>query len=151
LPTHGASVLPSVTVDSYNLEVEDEDGFIGDKVSKGAFWEFVNKWRAALQDLGEDPFGGKPSEKLGKRKLADLLADGDAGAAVLVHSAIEDFAQQLTKVIRRYLRLKDWRGTECIVIGGGFRASRIWRTRCSARGAAAPRGGIGCRLGDDQE
>ena len=74
---------------------------------------------------GEDPFGGKPSEKLSKRKLADLLAEGDADAAVLVHSAIEDFAQQLTKVIRRYLRLKDWRGTECIVIGGGFRASRI--------------------------
>jgi hypothetical protein len=37
LPTHGASILPSVTIDSYNIEVRDEDGFIGDKASKGAF------------------------------------------------------------------------------------------------------------------
>ena len=37
LPTHGASILPSVTVDSYNIEVRDEGGFIGDKASKGAF------------------------------------------------------------------------------------------------------------------
>ena len=125
LPSHGASVLPSVTIDSYNLEVEDEDGFIGDKASKGAFWECVDKWRKTLGEMGEDPFGGKPSEKVGKRKLADFLVDGDADAAALVHSAVEDFAQQLTKVIRRYLRLKDWRDTECIAVGGGFRKSRI--------------------------
>ena len=25
LPTHGAAVLPSVEVDSYNLEIKDED------------------------------------------------------------------------------------------------------------------------------
>ena len=37
LPTHGAAVLPSVRVDSYNVEVQDEDGFLGDKASKGAF------------------------------------------------------------------------------------------------------------------
>jgi hypothetical protein len=69
LPTHGASVLPSVTVDSYNLEVEDEDGFIGDKVSKGAFWEFVNKWRAALQDLGEDRSEVSPAKSLANASL----------------------------------------------------------------------------------
>ena len=54
LPSHGASVLPSVTIDSYNLEVEDEDGFIGDKASKGAFWECVDKWRKTLGEMGED-------------------------------------------------------------------------------------------------
>ena len=35
LPTHGASVLPSVEVKSYNVEIEDEDGFIGDKAEQG--------------------------------------------------------------------------------------------------------------------
>jgi len=125
LPAHGADVLPSVTVDSYNVEIEDEDGFIGDKASKGAFWEFVEKWRKPLKELGEDPLGDKSGEKLGKKKLAELLASGDAEAASLVQSAIEDFAQQLAFVIRRFLRLKAWRDTECISIGGGFRASRI--------------------------
>ena len=37
LPTHGARILPSVEVDSYNLEIEDDEGFIGDKASKVAF------------------------------------------------------------------------------------------------------------------
>ncbi|HVZ05002.1 ROK family protein [Hyphomicrobium sp.] len=125
LPAHGANVLPSVIVDSYNVEIEDEDGFIGDKASKGAFWEFVEKWRKPLKEIGEDPFGDKPGEKLGKKKLAELLASGDPEAASLVQSAIEDFAQQLALVIRRFMRLKAWRDTETIFVGGGFRASRV--------------------------
>ena len=43
----------------------------------------------------------------------------------MVQGAVEDFARQLTVVIKRFLRLKAWRDTECIVIGGGFRAGRI--------------------------
>lgn len=125
LPTHGASVLPSVKVDSYSLEVEDEDGFLGDKASKGAFWAILDKWRKPLQELGTDPLGEVASEDIGKKKLVALLADGKPEAAAVVQSAVEDFAQQLALVIRRFLRLKDWRDTECLVVGGGFRASRI--------------------------
>jgi hypothetical protein len=33
LPMHGVSMLPSVHVDSYNCELEDDDGFLGDKAS----------------------------------------------------------------------------------------------------------------------
>jgi predicted NBD/HSP70 family sugar kinase len=125
LPAHGASVLPSVTVDSYNLEVEDEEGFVGDKASKGAFWKLVEKWRQPLRDLGQDPFGDKATDEISKKQLAEALTEGDPEAAGLVQSAIEDFAQQLAFVIRRFLRLKDWRDTECITIGGGFRGSRV--------------------------
>ena len=77
LPAHGAAVLPSVTIDSYNVEIEDEEGFIGDKASKSAFWELVDKWRSRSKEAGEDPLGDKPSEELSKRKLADLLSKGD--------------------------------------------------------------------------
>jgi predicted NBD/HSP70 family sugar kinase len=125
LPTHGALVLPSVEVKSYNVEIEDEDGFIGDKAGKSAFWDALDKWRKPLKKLGTDPLGEKSSEEIGKKKLAAILAEGDPEAAGVVQSAVEDFAQQLTKVIRRFLRLKEWRDTECLVIGGGFRASRI--------------------------
>ena len=125
LPAHGAAVLLSVTIAGYNVEIEDEEGFIGDKASKSAFWELVDKWRKPLKEAGEDPLGDKPSEELGKRKLADLLSKGDPEAAGMVQGAIEDFAQQLATVIRRFLRLKEWRDTECIVVGGGFRGSRI--------------------------
>jgi predicted NBD/HSP70 family sugar kinase len=125
LPTHGAAVLPSVKVDSYNLEIEDEDGFLGDRANRGAFWDILDKWRKPLKELGQDPLGDRPSEKIGKKKLAALLAEGEPEAAGLVQSAVEEFAQQLALVIRRFLRLKDWRDTECLVIGGGFRASRV--------------------------
>ena len=125
LPTHGAAVLPSVEVKSYNVEIEDEDGFVGDKAGKGAFWELLDELRKPLKKLGDDPLGDKPSEEIGKKKLVALLTEGEPEAAGVVQSAVEEFAQQFTKVIRRFLRLKEWRDTECLVIGGGFRGSRI--------------------------
>jgi hypothetical protein len=125
LPTHGAVILPSVEVRSYNVEIEDDKGFIGDNASKGAFWELLDKWRKPLKELGADPLGEKPSEEIGKKKLASLLMEGEPEAAGVVQGAVEEFAQQLASVVRRFLRLKEWRDTECLVIGGGFRASRI--------------------------
>ncbi|CAA2142468.1 N-acetylmannosamine kinase [Hyphomicrobium sp. ghe19] len=125
LPTHGAATLPSVTVDSYNIEVRDDDGFVGDKASKGAFWEIVEKWRKALRKAGEDPFGKTATEELSKKQLVEELEKGDPEAAGLVQSAVEEFSQQFAHVIRRFLRTKEWRDTEAIVIGGGFRGSRL--------------------------
>ena len=43
----------------------------------------------------------------------------------IVHSAIEDFAQELAYVTRRLLKTKAWERTERIVMGGGFRNSRL--------------------------
>lgn len=125
LPTHGAEVLPSVTIDSYNIEIRDDDGFIGDKASKGAFWDIVEKWRRPLRKNGEDPFGSKSTEKLKKDELFEELQDGDPEGAGLVQSAVEEFSQQFAKVIQRFLQAKEWRDTEAIVVGGGFRGSRI--------------------------
>jgi hypothetical protein len=125
LPTHGAAVLPSVRVDSYNLEVQDEDGFLGDKASKSAFWEILDKWRKVLNEEDGDPLGDKPTASLSKKKLTQMLSEGEPEAAALVQSAVEEFAQQLAQVIRRFLRLKAWRDTECLVIGGGFRGNRL--------------------------
>lgn len=125
LPTHGAAMLPSVQVDSYNLEISDAVGFYGDKASKKAFWGIIDKWRKTLREEGDDPFGDTPTDKISKKQLEALLAKGDPEAAGVVQSAVEEFAQRLAKVIRRFLRHKAWQGTECIVIGGGFRASRL--------------------------
>jgi hypothetical protein len=38
---------------------------------------------------------------------------------------VEEFAQQLALIIRRFLKLKAWKDTERFVIGGGFRDSRV--------------------------
>jgi hypothetical protein len=38
---------------------------------------------------------------------------------------MEEFAQELAAVIRRFMRLKDWKDTQRIVMGGGLRGSRV--------------------------
>src|SRR5215471_2374410 len=50
---------------------------------------------------------------------------GDPEAAGVVQGAIEDFAQELALVTRRFLKLRSWRDTERIVVGGGLRDSRV--------------------------
>jgi len=125
LPTHGAQTLPDVEVDSYSVELEDEEGFAGDKANKGAFLRILDEIRKSMRESGEDPLGSKPSAQISRKKLGALLTKGDPEAGAVVQSAVEDFAQQLQDVIRRFLKLKAWRDTECIVVGGGFRASRV--------------------------
>ncbi|WP_439372461.1 ROK family protein [Bradyrhizobium sp. DASA03120] len=122
---HGASRLPSVDVDSFNIEIKDDDGFLGDRASKGAFREILERWRKPLRKSGEDPFGDEPSDKISKKVLDAVLVGDDTEATAVVHSAIEDFAQELAYVTRRFLKTKAWAKTECIVVGGGFRASRL--------------------------
>ncbi len=122
---HGASRLPSVELDSYNIELKDDEGFIGDRASKGAFREIIENWRKSVRKAGDDPFGKEASDEISKKTLDDLMAKGDAEAAGIVQGAIEEFSQELALVIRRYLKTKGWKDTERIVVGGGFRASRV--------------------------
>jgi predicted NBD/HSP70 family sugar kinase len=125
LATHGATRLPAVEVDDYNLETKDEDGFLGDRASKGAFRALIENWRKPLRKNGIDPFGDTASDSITKKELDNLLAKGDPEAAGVVSGAIEDFAQTLALVIQRFLKAKKWRDTERLVVGGGFRASRV--------------------------
>lgn len=125
LPVHGAAQLPRVIVDSYNLEIEDNKGFVGDKASKGAFLRMLDEVRKTLAKSGDDPFGDAPSDSLGKKKLDAALREGDPEMAAVVQGAVENFAQELATVVRRYMRLKAWRDTEHIVVGGGFSSSWI--------------------------
>jgi predicted NBD/HSP70 family sugar kinase len=125
IAAHGASRLPSVEVDSFNVELKDEKGFLGDRASKGAFRDILDKWRKPLRKSGEDPFGKEPSENISKKTLDAVLVGDDTEAAAVVHSAIEDFAQELAYVTRRFLKSKSWDKTERVVVGGGFRDSRL--------------------------
>jgi predicted NBD/HSP70 family sugar kinase len=113
-------------IDSYNVELRDKEGFLGDRASNRAFRAILEDWRERLRQCGgEDPVGDEPSHSISKKKLDKLLVEGDPEAAGIVHGAIEEFAQELATVVRRFLRLKTWRETERIVVGGGLRDSRI--------------------------
>jgi hypothetical protein len=122
---HGAERLPEVDVLSYNVELKDEEGFVGDRASKGAFRQFIEEWRKPLRDIGEDPFGEVPSSKLVKKKLDAVLAQGEPESAGVIQGAIESFAQEFAGVIGRFLKLKHWKDVGRIVVGGGFSGSRV--------------------------
>ena len=125
LLAHGLEQLSLVTVDAYNADLRSSEGFVGDRASKRAFQSILEDWRERLRQNGDDPLGDTPSEELSKKQLDKVLAEGDAEAAGIVHGAIEEFAQEFSQVIRRFLRLKNWKDTERIVVGGGLRESRI--------------------------
>jgi hypothetical protein len=125
LGKHGATRLPALEVDSCNLELKDDEGFLGDRASRQAFHSILENWRKPLRKLGNDPFGDTPSDDLSRSKLDVMLKEGDAEAAAVIQSAIEEYAQELALVVRRFLKAKAWAGTERIVMGGGFRESRI--------------------------
>jgi hypothetical protein len=122
---HGAGRLPSVDVDSFNIELKDDDGFLGDRASKGAFRKILDTLREPLRENGDDPLGKKESVELGKSELDAALVGDDIHASALVHGAIEEFAQELAYVTGRFLKSKAWADTERIVVGGGFRQSRV--------------------------
>jgi predicted NBD/HSP70 family sugar kinase len=125
IASHGATRLPSVDVDSFNIELKDDDGFLGDRASKGAFRKILDSLRKPLKKNGEDPLGSKSAEAIGKTALDEALVGDDIHAAALVHGAIEEFAQELAYVTQRFLKTKAWADTERIVVGGGFRESRV--------------------------
>jgi predicted NBD/HSP70 family sugar kinase len=122
---HGLSRLEHVTVDAYNAELESDEGFIGDRASNRAFRAILDEWRERMKQLGADPFGDTPTSDLSKKKLDKVLVEGDPEAAGIIQGSIEQFAGELATVVGRLRRLKAWRNTEQIVVGGGLRGSRI--------------------------
>jgi hypothetical protein len=122
LASNGASQLALVTVDTYNAELRDKDGLVGDRASRRAFREILKDWRGRLRD---DPICEGDGQDVSKKKLDKLILEGGPEAGGLVLSAMEEFAQELAAVIRRFMRLKDWKDTQRIVMGGGLRGSRV--------------------------
>ena len=122
---HGGATLDAVKIDSYNVELRDDEGFLGDRASKTAFRAILDGWRKQMAEHGADPFGDVPTAKLKTRTLDRLMVSPDAEVAGVLHSAIEDFARELATVTRRFLRVKGWTDTQRIMVGGGLRASRV--------------------------
>jgi ROK family protein len=125
LSGHGALHLPAVDIDAYNAELRDAEGFIGDRASNRAFRAILEDYRERVRREGDDPLGDEPSDEISKKKIDKVLADGAPEAAGVVQGVIEEFAQEFAAVIRRFLKLKTWNGTERIWVGGGLSESRV--------------------------
>jgi predicted NBD/HSP70 family sugar kinase len=85
-------------------------------------------WRTGgnkFAKIGKDPIGDVASADISKKALDKLITAGEPEAAGLLIGTVEEFAQEFATVIRRFLRLTEWRDTQRIVVGGGLRASRV--------------------------
>lgn len=120
---HGAATLAAVTVDACNSQLKEEDGFVGDRARRAAFFEILDRWRGIAD--AKAPLGDKPAEEFSKKDLDAALLEGEPQEQALMLSAIEDYAGELATVIRRLLRTRDWRDTQRIAIGGGLREARF--------------------------
>ncbi len=124
--SHAARTLPAVTVDTYNEELREADGFVGDRASGKAFRKIIDECRARLVEHGhDDPLGEKATREISKTELDKVLNGKDPLAAGLVHTAVEEFGNELAAVIERFLAVEIWRKTVRIVIGGGLIWSHI--------------------------
>jgi predicted NBD/HSP70 family sugar kinase len=124
--SHAARTLTAVTVDAYNEELRERDGFVGDRASGRAFRKILDEGRAKLENSGHaDPFGEVSSREISKSTLDKMLQGNDPLAAGMVHTAVEEFARELAYVIGLFMKLPAWRDTQRIVVGGGLIESHI--------------------------
>jgi hypothetical protein len=123
--THGARTLPEVTVDSFSEELPEAQGFVGDRASVKALRHILDECRTSLRHHGHDPLGDAHTLELSKSKLDKILAGTDPLGAGLILDAIHEFGKELALVIKRFMAVPSWKGTERIVIGGGLVASHI--------------------------
>lgn len=117
--THGARRIDALRVDSYNLALRDEHGFVGDRARAERFCTLLNERRAHRQALQGDPLG--PVSSRDRDTLDAVLRDGHPEAANLVREAVEAFACEFSYVIRNLLATEPWDGTQRIAVGGGLR------------------------------
>lgn len=125
---HGDPDLPGLHVDDYNADLREDSGggsaqgggFVGDRASSRAFRWLLDDLR---ERFPEDPLGGGDAPS--KPQLDQMLREGDPEAGGVIVGAIESWAQAFAGVVRRFLQLDAWRGTERIVVGGGLRGSRV--------------------------
>ncbi len=130
---HGRADLPLVHVDDYGAALLDpKGGYLGDRARSAAFEEALARVRHLLLRQGHHPDDLPRPD----RDEADEALDGDEPIArEAVHAAIEAYARELAYVTGRLLALPAWRGTECVVVGGGLRDSTVGE-RSIARAAS---------------
>jgi hypothetical protein len=67
---HGAHRLVAVDIDSYNVALKDNEGFIGDRVGKGAFRKMIDRIRKTLRKGGDDPLDEEETSELSRSDLS---------------------------------------------------------------------------------
>lgn len=122
---HGSATLPGVVIDDYSAVLVRNGKLVGDGASRSAFDDMLQSWRMRfLEHQHKDPFDQLPDGPLATRQLDHLYSRGGA-AADTIETASEDYARTLARVVMEFRALDTWRGVDRIIVGGGFRSSRV--------------------------
>lgn len=121
---HGERTIAGLHVDSYNLALRENGGFVGDRVRSRTLQQVLDNVRQEWRTKdGVDPLGEINSAD---RAVLDALLDQTGTAAAnLITAAIDAYARSFVDVVSRFLACPDWHGTEQIVVGGGLRENRV--------------------------
>jgi hypothetical protein len=134
-------------LDAYSLDLPEEGGQFGDRASHQAFDAILAKWRRkARRGPGGDPFGPEPESPVERDTLDEALTGGAPEAAGIVQGALEDYAGALAAVVRRFLLLPQWHGTQRVLVGGGLRSARIGEVAVGRAAVLLRAEGLGVRL-----
>ncbi|KAB1069336.1 ROK family protein [Methylobacterium planeticum] len=136
---HGTRHFPDNRLDAYNLKLEQNGGFVGDRVRSKAFTLILDGLREEARRSGPDPLGDTASED--RPSLDDLLERPGSEAGAVVARAVDLYAAAFADVVRRFLAEDEWRGTERVVVGGGLRESRLGKEAIRRAGALLRAGG----------
>lgn len=120
---HGAERFAGLSVDAYNLELEENGSFVGDRVRSRAFGAILDELRQGVRRASPDPLGDVASED--RASLDGFLERQGSPASRLVEWAIDIYAGAFAEVARRFLAAPAWHGTERVAVGGGLRESRL--------------------------
>jgi hypothetical protein len=142
---HAPALFRGLRLDAYSLDLPEGDAQFGDRASHRAFDTILAEWRRKARDgRGHDPFGG--AHRLDHDTLDEALEGRAPDAAGIVRAAVEDYAGALAAVVRRFLLLSEWHGTQRVLIGGGLRSARIGEVAVSRAAAILRAEGLGVRL-----
>ena len=97
---HGSLELPAVAIDSYNVELRDNEGFVGDRASKGAFLAILEDWRERMGREATARWGVVAADRHRADTYVEIVAFPDHASAMRnsEHPVTTDFAKRMQEV-----------------------------------------------------
>jgi predicted NBD/HSP70 family sugar kinase len=114
--------IQDILITSYNVELRDKDGFLGDKASVGAFLNMADERRDELLAAGPCQFDHE--DNLTPEHLDAILATGTEHQKLIAQEVIVAYAERLAAVLQAHLELDAWQNVGAIIVGGGFEHTR---------------------------
>ena len=74
---HGSHRLVAVDIDSYNVEIKNNEGLLATAPVKARFSKMIDRIRKSLRKGGDDPLGKEETSELSTSELDEFLLEGD--------------------------------------------------------------------------